>query len=111
MKIVINNCFGGFGLSNEATQMFLDLEINDVNSKWYNHKIVKIKDEWDTTRWFLLNDISFSKCDITNISDLKNNALLFCDFNIDRTNHNLIKVVETLDNRANDTYSQGEMLL
>lgn len=35
-KIVINNCFGGFGLSDEALKLYFDL--NDIKYKETNRK-------------------------------------------------------------------------
>lgn len=67
MKVVINRCYGGFNLSEEAIDMFFELEGSTRPKHWFST---------DT----------------------------------DRHNPNLVKVVETLGNRANGFCSRLEII-
>lgn len=72
-KIVYNDCYGGFGLSDEAIEMYLDLKgykFKKTNRGWGSCYSVE---GWDD----------------------------FYDGNIDRSDPILIQVVETLGEKAN----------
>lgn len=86
MKIVINGCFGGFGLSDEATKMYLELTVNDPQSKWFGWTVDHSTTDWGSYSWELYAGLSKKS---------------FWDHEINRTDPNLIKVVETLGEKAN----------
>jgi len=93
MKVVINACYGGFGLSDEAIDRLKELAEQE-NDKELLERInkdriqsEKIKKEFgiDTRKYYGLNDIS-------------------------RTHSLLIKVVEELGEKASDEYSCLEIV-
>lgn len=90
MKIVINKCFGGFGLTDKAIEMYLNLATTDPDSKLFGAQIAKSKDSSDRVKWTL-------------IYGLEAKSFYYC--NISRTDPILIQVVEKLGNEVNDSYS------
>lgn len=85
MKIVLNTCFGGFGLSEEGMNRFNELSglnlVKDNDPMYPNSTFWKIKDG--------------------------NN---FFDFNIERNDPNLIKVVEELGENSFGAWAQLEVV-
>ena len=77
-KIVVNNCYGGFDLSDEAIKLYCELVGLDVI------KISKHRYEIND-KYFVFRDIK-------------------------RDDPNLVKVVETLKDKANGRYSKLEIL-
>lgn len=86
MKIVLNSCYGGFGLSDEAIKMYLNLSISDSQSKWFGWTIVESTSIWGAIYWELYSGLTKKS---------------FYDGDINRTDPTLIKVVETLGEKAN----------
>ena len=80
MKIVINRCFGGFGLSNEAVLLYCELAGINL-SKHPEHESTLC------TYW------------------ITDSGKLFFDYELDRTDPILIKVVEELGEKANGLFA------
>lgn len=85
MDILINKCYGGYGLSDEAVRLYLTKK---------NIPIVLNK-EWSG---------NYSKYYIVGDNDR------FSDYNIERTDPVLIEVVKTLGKRANDNSAKLEIV-
>ena len=86
MKIVINKCFGGFGLSQEAVEWLMK------NKNW---KAVKenSKEDGKIIEWVEPDSIKcFGKYTAST-------------YNIERTDKDLIEVVEILGSKANSRYA------
>ena len=106
-KIVINSCYGGFGLSILAIKEYMKLKGKQVYfyesdlSDYKNIKYKKIND--NTSEIFILcftKDFgeNFSNIDIP---DKELNQYIFSDRNIERDDEDLVKVVEKLKNNSN----------
>ena len=105
MKIVINSCFGGFGLSNKGIKRYLELqgkecwfykqtkyEYNDGKDEYI------LSDENDDSLFVIFNTKYLGE--VTNELD---DDFYYGD--ISRTDENLIKVVEELGSEANSRFS------
>lgn len=107
MKIVVNKCYGGFGLSPLAIKRYLELEgkecffyVRDYDNNTYN-KINLPSNEFAGIQYISTKDLgnSFSKEE-----DINNSY--FYEGDIERTNSNLVKVVEELGDAANSWASK-----
>lgn len=105
MKIVINSCFGGFGLSNKGIKRYLELQGKEC---WFykqtKHKYNDGKDE------YILSDENddslFVICNTKYLGEVTNeldDSFYYGD--ISRTDENLIKVVKELGSEANSKFS------
>ena len=109
MKVVINKCFGGFGLSTKAIKRYLELcgkecffYNQDYSSKLYN----KIKEE--AIKGMGVGNITLTK---DYGESFEGNWKLFekdyfYEGNLERTDPNLIKVVEELGKEADSWASK-----
>lgn len=99
MKIVINNCFGGFGLSDEAFELWL----KEKGKKWVGKKdgcyyTIPIK------KYKRLSEERYKRDgDYRNVN---NQGWIFIDNNIPRDDKDLVKIVEKLGKRANGTCAE-----
>lgn len=104
MKIVINNCFGGFSLSEEATEYYLKLK----GLPCYFYKQTKDRhrdgeDKYERTKansksfitFTFTKDLGASFTDFPNRDD----SGYFYDRDIARTDEHLIKTVEDLGSK------------
>lgn len=106
MKVVINTCFGGFGLSVEAIKRLIDLKSpvidakaeSDYGGKNYNF----FKDERDFKN---VGDGYFSS---SFGSTLYKDGVVYCYKydSVHRNDENLIKVVEEMGKAANGKFAQ-----
>lgn len=109
MKIVINRCYGGFGLSPKATKMIM--ERKGLNCYPY----VQTKYEWrDGVKEYTKTDIeslednlfvSFSKTDLGETTPSISNEDFWSYYKLDRTDKDMIEVIEQLGCKANGKLS------
>lgn len=78
-KIVINNCYGGFGLSDEAVELYF---------KYKGWNLCKEGKSKLFTNYFIISDNGERK--------------LFNSSGLERDDHTLLRVVEELGEKAND---------
>lgn len=81
MKVVINADFGGFGLSDEAVRAFF---------KRKNWNLVEQEDKYGHTHFY---------------KDKISDDCYFSDYSLDRTDSDLVAVVEELGERGGSRYS------
>jgi len=113
MKVVINDCFGGFSLSHEAVMRYAELKgiklypwLDDITKSVYGDR-AKIGES------FLTHYTTVPEDEFKQIEDkerekpvrpgrfAKSNALYFNDRHIERTDPLLIQVIKELGKRAN----------
>lgn len=107
MKIVINRCFGGFGLSTKALKEYAKLKGFEI----FFYKQIKYKysdgeEKFERVDSELPNAfLSIYKKDfgkiVNNLHIKENEKFYFSGDNIERTDKDLIKVVELLGEEAN----------
>lgn len=89
MKVVINTCYGGFGLSHDAMLRYFELQgwnCYPVKDKFNTFHYWKVpKDQQDNNRY---------------------SELTVYDRGIERTDPLLIKVIEELGTKADDRYAK-----
>lgn len=89
MKVVINVCYGGFGLSDQAFEMLMDRQ----GIEW---------EKVPTANGF---GSSFDYYEKGHAKD-DNYYLWYRDFVVERSNEHLIQVVEELGEKANGRFSE-----
>ena len=106
MKVVINTCFGGFGLSNKAIKRYLELE----GKECYFYKKTKMKYSDGKDEYSLVDNNEhgmFVYCSTKYLGETtdKIDESYFYYNNISRTDKNLIKVVEELGREADGKFA------
>ena len=105
MKVVINTCYGGFGLSQEAIRAYLSLK--GRNCFFYKHELKDGKFIFTRdTEGNLLYSCSVLKDLGDNPSEEEVNSNLFHVNDIERYDGALIEVVAELGEKANDSCSE-----
>lgn len=129
MKIVINKCYGGFSLSMEGVEMLAKLQGRECyffemkgSKSIYKPSVYKPIEKTKNTLFFTAFDIPnpnklFSNKNFHKMSKEEGEAynLIFSKHYIncrpkDRTDKNLIKVVESLKEKANGSCAQLEII-
>jgi hypothetical protein len=99
MKIVINKCYGGFGLSEEAFELYLKKKnikwVEKEGSSYYTIPINQYK-ELSEKCWKEHHDYR----------DINSKGYFLSDYNIKRDDKILIEVVEELGEKANGNSSE-----
>jgi hypothetical protein len=101
MKIVINSDYGGFGLSEEAIERYI--ELSDLTL--YRH----FDTEWKTISYYT---VPYDEYEKVHKKDLKegnykdSNALCWSEREIPRNDSILVQVVEELGEEVNTQYSR-----
>ncbi len=102
-KVVINSCFGGFGLSPKAVSRYAELNgfkvypyATDYASGDYNRVIRWDEGDSDVCIYWLKEDVGDAPS-----NDELNNAEWFHERDIKRDDENLVKVVAELKKKAN----------
>lgn len=106
MKVVINKCYGGFGISHEAVMLYLELAGTPVfpehNKKyeWWDYWLVPVEERFVSKEWDELTvkeKIEFNE---------KTVAQRFDPHEIARDDKFLVQAVEQLGEAANNRYSE-----
>jgi len=108
MEIVINACFGGFGLSSKAIKRYLELKNKECH--FYTYKFCGNKVESfqkvDELQIKLGMSLIISTKDLgLEISEIPN-EFYFAKYEINRTDNNLIQVIKELGKEANDKFAE-----
>jgi hypothetical protein len=100
MKVVINVCYGGFGLSHKAMMMYAELK---------GLKLFAYTADWQP--WDGEGGPIFIHYTTKPVSDgEETNSCYFSDRNITRDDPELVKVVETLGSEANGGYAKLKVI-
>ena len=100
MKIVINGDYGGFGLSEESIDRYIEL----AGLKLYKHK----EAEWNSTSYYTVPYEEFLKVNAADHEQgeyTNSNALCWTHYDIARNDSFLVQVVEELKEKVNSVYS------
>ena len=116
MKIVINNCFGGFGLSMKGEKLYAKLkgfELFFYKQTKYKHshgedEYVKIVEE-SSKNFLFMSALKVDLGEKTNKLTYKDGEYFSCS-DISRTDKDLIKVVETLGSKANGQCAELQII-
>ena len=105
MKVVVNRCFGGFGLSDKAVERYGELIGKKINCYTDSNdgKYYKSKDGGK-----LLNHFLFSDKDV--VSRKEADGLYFSCYDLKRDDPVLVQVVEELGEEANSWASALEVV-
>ena len=112
MKVVINNCFGGFGLSYKAVMEYAKLKGFELYAYVDDYSTPFGKREY--TEYFGENEkdrlcVHYRKKKLTDKNkDINKNY--FSDKDIDRSDLDLIKVVKKLGNKANGCFAKLKII-
>lgn len=111
MKVVINRCYGGFGLSEKAIRRYLEIK---------DQKVWVEPDKWDNTYWLVapedrMNRKSGEDFYSMSIEDrIQHNRKLseetFYYGNVERDDPVLVQVVEELGKEANGNCAKLEIV-
>jgi len=102
MKIVVNKCFGGFGLSSKAVKRYLEL----IGKECYFYKQTKYSFQDGKDEYSISNEENggmFISCSTKYLGEKIDKIPkegYFYGGHIERTDENLIKVVEELGDEA-----------
>jgi len=111
MKIVINNCHGGFNLSNEAIARYIELKGLKLYSHW--------DDQWKSNSYFVVPYEEYEKAHKNDMTKTEwegqdegvgrykvSNELCWSWRDIERNDPVLIQVIEELGTEADNRYSE-----
>lgn len=94
-KIVVNGCFGGFGLSDTAVRRYAEI----AGITLYEHT-----DEFEFVTWSTVPREEYERMTLEG-DFLAANEAHFSVYDLSRTDPVLVQVVEELGDAANDTYA------
>jgi hypothetical protein len=94
-KIVVNGCFGGFGLSDTAVRRYAEI----AGITLYEHT-----DEFEFVTWATVPREEYERMTLEG-DFLAANEAHFSVYNLSRTDPILVQVVEELGDAANDLYA------
>lgn len=100
-KVVLNGCYGGFGLSPKAGKLYwerkLDKEVFAYEFNCENHNYRKITDIEKARNW----NTYFTTKDLGDVAEKFPLQESFCDQDIPRHDPVLVNIVESLKKEAN----------
>jgi hypothetical protein len=114
MKIVINRCYGGFGLSLEAKEKYCHKKGKQLF--FYKQTAYNFKEGYDEyTKLSSEEEGAYSYAWLVDMGEVsretpQNNDDWFSESNIDRTDHDLIDVIEEMGERANGFAAKLEIV-
>lgn len=100
-KVVINRCYGGFGLSEKAVRRYFEIVGKPI--------FVETKNSFGTNYYYFCEPSEFHKLHLEakKTGDYsKTNDLYFSDYSIERDDPVLIQVVEELCEEANGNHAE-----
>jgi hypothetical protein len=116
MKIVVNRCYGGFGLSHEAIMRYAEIkgiqlfpirEIRDLNRDWTKPaKFLMIDDNKQIDNELLIHYVTKP---LNGDGTYKEDSY-WSHYNIERDDLSLVKVVEEMGNAANGDCAKLEVV-
>ena len=123
MKIVINTCLGGFGLNHKAIMRYAELKkiklypfLGDMTKEVYQVQTVAEYHKQYPNEAVNYVTVPIEKYKKLQAEDEKNqkytesSKVFFSEYNIDRTDLVLIKVVKELGQQANATHADLEII-
>ena len=103
-KIVYNDCYGGFSLSDEAIMRYAEIKGITLYSS---------KSKYGLTNYYLCTPEEYERIEAEESANptapgryARSNAMYFCDRDIDRDDPVLAQVVEELGDRANGRHAK-----
>ena len=112
MKVVVNRCYGGFGLSDKAIEMVMHRKgLNCFRYKQTKFKYSDGKEEY--TRCEIIDDFGFTYYQTKDLGekvDKLPNETFWYYGSLDRTDADLIAVVEKLGKEANGSCASLEVV-
>lgn len=119
MKVVINTCFGGFGLSNEATQWLWDQGVKDIGtpakeyfggpgSKYY--EVNGDNDHWQDSLQKALERWRSGENRFGAQFTPDEQFCLYIDHNFPRTHPKLIECIEKFGEAANGSHAELKII-
>jgi len=111
-KIVINKCYGGFGLSMKALQRYAELKgfklyFYESTSYKLGHEKFERIDDVNKKPTFMFHSV---KKDFGKITDKLDDKEYFSIYDFDRDDEVLVQVVEELGKEANGSHSELEVV-
>lgn len=111
MKIVINKCFGGFGLSHEAIKLYHEIKGNKLtccilSDDYKNQKVIKVNPNANEIKnsWLVHYYIN-KKINVNDLAADLNDAYWY-EGCVERTDPTLIEVVSRLGEKANGNHAK-----
>ena len=108
MKIVVNKCYGGFGLSIAGVKRYLELKGKEL----FSYKQTKYEFRDGASEYTKVYDdcglcINHLTKDMGDkFSKFPEDEFYFSEYNIDRTDTDLVKTIEELGDKANGSCSK-----
>ena len=113
MKVVINKCYGGFGLSHKAIMRYAELKnikiyafVSSNNDYGNNNYELYDEEKYQNTKGIFARLIYYS----TNSDPKELNNYYFDEGKISRNDPVLIKIIEELKKEANGPYAKLQVI-